>query len=443
MNRRLWSIPAVIFAVALLYRLLYVLPIHAPLTSDMKGYADSARNLLAGRGLVMSEEYRAYRPPLYPLFLAGCFEVFGERYTPVRVIQALVGAGAAALVFFITLRLLDPAKASAPRSVREALGNGPWLAAALAGLSAAVFDALIFYTGEFLTETWYVFLLVALIYRLLAGSAGTGGARGADSGRAVVNGALLGLMALLRPVALVLYPAMVFVEREKGTTLKGLRLMVVATAIVIVPWTIRNAVVLGAFVPISTNTGVNLYIGHNPYFGYWSTGDKEGIRQSTDLDEVEESRYFTRLAADFGWTHPWVTLRNTAAKFYYLYRLPRTPEFLARTEDDRVRSYKPWPWPGNGAPLRFAGVEWLPMVAWGTPFLAVLLIGLGFSWPRRRKFELLYLIVICHTLAHLVFFGQTRFAVPMMPIFCILAAYGVARVLAWAGMVRFSKDETG
>jgi len=435
MKRGLWPIPASLFAIALVYRLLYVMPIEAELTSDMKGYADCARNLLAGEGLIMSEGYRAYRPPLYPLFLAACFGVFGERYTAVRAVQAVVGAGSVVAVFLTALGLLAPGGGREPGSVREALGDGAWVAATLAGLAAALFDSLIFYCGEFLTETWYVFLLLALAYHLVRRPEELGG-RHRWRRPGAVSGVILGLMALLRPAALFLLPGVLIIERRRGASLKGLLLSIAAAAAVISPWTLRNAVVLGAFVPISTNTGVNLYIGHNEYFGYWSTGNKEGIRAATDLDEVAESRYFARLAMEYAASHPWETLRNTAAKFYNLYRPPWTPRLLAGSEAERLRSYKPWPWPGNGAPLEFAGTGWLPTVGWGVLFLAVFLAGLILGCGERGRFLPLYLMVLFHTLAYLVFFGRTRFAVPMMPVFCIFAAYAAMRVLAWAGWIR-------
>jgi hypothetical protein len=360
----------------------------------------------------------------------------------VRVVQGFIGAATAVVVFFVVLRLLDGYRRDRPASVREALAQRPWLTATLAALAVAVFDSLVFYCGEFLTETWYIFFLLVLIYHLLTGTFGAGDQHRNRYGAALLSGGILGMMALLRPAALFLTPPILVVERKRGAAWRSLGLTLFAAAFVIHPWTLRNAVLLRAFVPISTNTGVNLYIGHNPHFGYWSTGNKEGIRQATDLDEVEESRYFMRLAIEYAVSHPWRTVKNTVVKFYNLYRLPWTPSFLVRSEDDRVRSYKPWPWPGNGAPLRLAGIGWLPMIEWGFPFLIIFVVGLWFSFRDRSRFLAFHLFVLFHTLGYMVFFGRTRFAVPMMPLFCIFAAYGLVRVLAWSRIVRFSADET-
>jgi 4-amino-4-deoxy-L-arabinose transferase-like glycosyltransferase len=435
MRRGPWIIPVAIFVIALGYRLLYVVPINVKLTSDMKGYADCARNFLSGEGLVMTDFYQAYRPPLYPLFLAASFAVFGERYLPVRVIQSVASAASAVLVFFIVLHLFDPGRRRRPETIKEALNDEVWLMATLAGFSVAIFDSLVFYAGEFLTETWYTLLLLALVYHLVRSPEKGIPEKGKDWRPAVLSGAWLGMMALLRPVALFLLPVVLIVERRRGATVKGLLYGIFAAAAVIIPWTLRNAVVTGGFVPISTNTGVNLYLGHNPYFGYWSFGNKEGIRQATDFDEVEESRYFTKLAIEYATGHPWQTVKNTFAKFYNLYRLPWTPSFLARSEEDRKLSCKPWPWPGNGARLRFALVGWLPMIEWDIPFILVFLFGLALSFRDWRRFLPLYLIVLFHTLAYMVFFGKTRFAVPLMPVFCIFTSYGIVRILVWAGWV--------
>jgi hypothetical protein len=84
----------------------------------------------------------------------------------------------------------------------------------------------------------------------------------------LLPGFLLGLTALIRPeyllvaIAFALLAA-VRVGRERGWRpgLAGAALLVVALLVPIVPWTVRNAVVLGRVVPISTGGGKALYVG--------------------------------------------------------------------------------------------------------------------------------------------------------------------------------------
>ncbi|MCA9441554.1 MAG: hypothetical protein KC964_12165, partial [Candidatus Omnitrophica bacterium] len=71
---------AVILIAAFVLRYAYVLQIETPPFSDMADYETMALNLLDGQGLVMNTPhmvYKAYRPPLYPLFIAASYKLFG------------------------------------------------------------------------------------------------------------------------------------------------------------------------------------------------------------------------------------------------------------------------------------------------------------------------------------------------------------------------------
>ncbi len=74
------------------------------------------------------------RTPGYPLFLAACQAVFGERTLPVRLVQAVLGAASVYLVYRLTLALVA-------RSDLAPSGTGAsrfWPAPLLAALLAAV-----------------------------------------------------------------------------------------------------------------------------------------------------------------------------------------------------------------------------------------------------------------------------------------------------------------
>ena len=72
---------------------------------DAKQYDNIAVNILSGNGL--SEVFdgprvpTSKRPPIYPLFLAGIYAIFGHNYFAVKVIQAIIGGIFCIVVFFI------------------------------------------------------------------------------------------------------------------------------------------------------------------------------------------------------------------------------------------------------------------------------------------------------------------------------------------------------
>ena len=185
----------------------------------------------------------------------------------------------------------------------------------MAALLLALFDEWTFFTGQLLTEILYTFSLTLWILAVI---------RWVESKTIVSTrnllttagiGILSGLVTLIRPVALFSI-ALAFLygyrrKRKTGTS-RGpiLRLsgaVVLGWLLCCLPWMIRNTIHFGPLAGLSTNTGVNFYIGHNPYFGYWSTGDKQRIRNLTNLNEAEESRMFLRIGLRYAITHPGMT----------------------------------------------------------------------------------------------------------------------------------------
>jgi hypothetical protein len=80
-------------------------------------------------------------------------------------------------------------------------------------------------------------------------------------------GALLGLLALVRPEYLgvaLLVGLVVLAKNWQGDWRRGLTygiVFLVGVAVVVVPWTVRNAIALDRFVPISTGGGQVLFAG--------------------------------------------------------------------------------------------------------------------------------------------------------------------------------------
>jgi 4-amino-4-deoxy-L-arabinose transferase-like glycosyltransferase len=100
------------------------------------------------------------------------------------------------------------------------------------------------------------------------GQEGTPTRRQDPPARWLVPGFLFGLTALIRPEYLLVgiafaALALIRIARENGWRpgMAGVALFLVAFLVPIVPWTIRNAVVLHRLVPLSTGDGKALYVG--------------------------------------------------------------------------------------------------------------------------------------------------------------------------------------
>lgn len=187
-----------------------------------------------------------FRPPGYPIFLAAVYRLLGDDYTTPRVVQMILGLVGVLLVFQLGRRVFN-----------EKTGL------VAAGL-AAVYWAFIYYEGEFLEPSLSVLLILAVPLRLLAWRDRP------TAMRALTAGLFLGALALLRPNALLLAPVAAgwfwWAGRGQPARLAFWRpsvLLTVGVMIAILPVTVRNYRVSGESVLISTNSGINLLIGHH------------------------------------------------------------------------------------------------------------------------------------------------------------------------------------
>jgi hypothetical protein len=179
----------------------------------------------------------AFRPPLYPLALAGFFKVFGVTVIGARVAQALLGTLTVALVGVLVRQLWGR------RTALVAMGI------------AAVYPPLLLAGGALLSESIALPLeLASLIVVLRARSASRPWAWLAGAG------VLAGLGILDRPDSLVLLIPLCFLAwaRNHRSWRKALPagLVVLAALVTVTPWLIRDAIVMGRFIPLTTQSGL-------------------------------------------------------------------------------------------------------------------------------------------------------------------------------------------
>ncbi|HWB70536.1 MAG TPA: glycosyltransferase family 39 protein, partial [Solirubrobacterales bacterium] len=261
---------AILVAVLLLglgLRLDYAWKGRAPVY-DAAAYAKIAANLDAGEGFTLgpgaTQPADNYSPGL-PLAVAALYKASGgvhERLA--RIFLALVGSLAILFAYLIGRRLAGPP-------------------AGLVGAAiVAVYPALLEYQGMLMSEPLAATLLSGAVLSMLwasdRGSALRPRARGA-SWAWLAPGACLGALALVRPEYLgvaALLALVVFARRARldwRASLAQAAILIAGVILVIAPWTVRNAVALDRFVPVSTGGGQVLFAG--TYLP--SDGDPEAV----------------------------------------------------------------------------------------------------------------------------------------------------------------------
>ena len=190
----------------------------------------------------------------YPLILSGLYRVFGSYETETGRIAQQYFALATALLLLVLL----PATA---RKLGFPLATGWFAAFLLAWLPAHRWNQI---TGHH--EQGFSALALLGVLWICADLRQTGWC---VRGRIISLGISLGLTALLCPNLLLVPMLFFFVElvRRYGERRQILRNGLIAATIgfvCVLPWMIRNYVVLSGFVPIRSNFGLELAVGNRP-----------------------------------------------------------------------------------------------------------------------------------------------------------------------------------
>lgn len=313
-----------VFLLALLARLLFVWLQNPPiLFAHPYTYFDGALRIVEHAQpvdyVLRSEEWRTWDrhwtiAPLYYLYLAGFFTLFGASLAKLQLLQCLTESLVAAGVARLGQRLAGPA--------------GAW-----GGLVYAFHLQALDLPTQTLTENLHTPLLLAGVLLLARDSPS------ARDGRRVFGaGLLVGLSALTRSVSSAFIPILALLEwnrtRDRAGLARAARLCAGA-ALVILPWSARNAFVIGDPVPIETTAYENILWANH-------LGPPEDYRRHIQaLDGLatpaERRAYATQVAVTAIRQHPDLFARKAWSNFWHLIR-PEGLDGLLRLE----RSSEPW-----------------------------------------------------------------------------------------------------
>jgi 4-amino-4-deoxy-L-arabinose transferase-like glycosyltransferase len=245
------------------------------------------------------------------LYAAVFYATGGAREGTARIVEALLGIATILVVFALGWRL----------GGRE-LGRWVGLFAAFA---VAVYPPFIHTTGELMSEPPAMLTLPAAILAFLWASDRDG------TWPWLVPGFLFGLTAMFRPEYLLVGAAFVLLAALREWQRRGWKLglaggavLLVALVLPILPWTVRNVIVLDRVVPISTGGGKALYVG--TYLP--ADGEYQRVKAilaerylgrdlepgSEALDEVSPTPLFDEVAKEVQKDHPDLTRDEALGK---------------------------------------------------------------------------------------------------------------------------------
>lgn len=389
---------AAIFGAALLARLLFLFAGDQPLLyTHQYTYFTSALRIAEHqeplRYLLASDEWRTWDQhwtiaPLYFVFAAGAFELFGPQLLPLQLIQCVLDSLVAALVAALGQRVAGP--------------RGAW-----AGAAYALYWPAIELTSWTMTENahtpLFVFALLALARER----------EGPSPLRRFLAGLLLGLSALARAVSSAflvlasLWRAWPFPLRRGDPKAGGL--LLAGGLLAILPWTVRNVFILGERVLIEDAAFENIWWANN-------LEDRETYLRQEKIVHGQPTSEAKRAAAlrfaiDGVRNHPERVPDKIATAFWHFLR-PEGLQNLLRIE----RSLEPW---RHALTLL---LDDLPLIVCVPLFVVFLLAGA--RSPARDLIVLwtsyyLFMVVI-------VFHNEVRYRSALMPLAFAGAAGGIA-----------------
>lgn len=386
-------------------------PFFEPALLDPGFYHALAMRFLEGRWI---QETAFFGPPLYPLFLAAIYKVFGASVYGPKLVQLALGTAHIGLAALLTQRLFRRG-----------------IVTIIAAFIAAVYMPYIFHEEMLIPEALGIplytgALLLALRFWQKPSFAG-----------ALSLGLLIGLAGLVK-AGIFLFAAVfiaAFAIAGAGPAKRRLPaalVLVFGWILPIAPVTAHNWAASGDFVPLTWHAGLNFYVGnHEGADGIYHT--PPGIRSNIDgqitdskvLAEREEgrvlmpseiSRFWSRKARDYIRRHPAQTARLWLRKVAY---------FVNHREITDIEN-----------PLfarRYAPL--LGFLIFGfTPLFVLAVPGFLFGVRAAKRGDAVWTLVwiACYTTGIALFFVNARYRLPLVSSIMPFAAFGAWRAFAIA-----------
>jgi tetratricopeptide (TPR) repeat protein len=365
-------------------------------TLDAGFHLQWARSILAGNIWGTDVFFRA---PLYPYLLAVFHAAADGDLYVIRIFQHLIGAFSVWGVYRLTRAWHSES------------------AAKIAGFIAAIYAASIYFEDELLLDFLLMPLMLGLLYAMSR-------FQKKPIGRwALITGLGAGIFAITRPNILLCWPVMAMAlwqwSRSEFTNkprVKHIALLALGTLLPVLPVTVRNAVVGDDFVLISSQGGINFYIGNNakadglsaamprPWGHTWQLTDiqRHAEEQSgRTLKPSEVSNFWLREGVRWWSEQPGAAVKLTLKKTIMLF------SNMEVANNQNIRHF----WDSYAKVTRYLPTKYL-----GFGLVGPLgLLGLFMLTRRTPLAKWTLWIMLVYAVSIIIFFVPARFRLPLLP----------------------------
>jgi 4-amino-4-deoxy-L-arabinose transferase-like glycosyltransferase len=367
--------------------------------NDTTFYEFAAASLASGGGYSgLNFQPTAAWPPGFPFAVSLLYRVFGDHLRLALALNVVLATATVVLLYLVADRALGR-KAARVAAAFFALLPGP-----------------LYMTGLFLSETMFIFMLVGFLALVcfLPDRRWT----------AALLGVALGLAALTRGEGLlmpIIPLAVWWGHHARRAWLERAALLLVAMALTIAPWTIRNATVMHGFVPVGNNPSGTLWSGHNPDANGWIVNPTKppDLVDGKPPDETERARQLRHEAVTWAIHNP-------------LKELGLIPRKLIMLNQGSAGSIGGWIDAGSpdqrqlttSSTLIFAGLaDALGYFLFWVTLASLVVLGPRRLWRSAPVMQgVLAYLALCLVNYGFVYYGQWRYRIPMEPLMVLVAA---------------------
>lgn len=386
-------------------------PYGAPVTGDMRFYAEWARRIADGQ---LTDFHAFYGQPLYAYLLGALFWLVGFQPVVVGILQGLLDAATALLIYHIA-QLAFPAT---PKNGR--------VVGVIAAIGWTFFAPSMAYSGLVIPASWTVFAWWLCVWWLLARS---GNARLAEWFCIALFAGVVAMMSATILFVVPFFAAHAISRRSAAAAVAIMAGVLIGTA----PAWVHNAFIARDPVFISAHSGLNFWIGNNPEANGYPRVPRELpseqaalLEQSIKVAEAAAGRPLARSAVSAFW--------SDKARDY----IHAQPGHWARLVAVKARNF----WKGfeyddlsSITALRDAG-----MVPPGLSFGLIAALGLpGLALAfRLHDARAIAFAVLLQMLALLPVFVNERYRLAAAPGLLLLSAFFIAELWRHFASARWS-----
>ena len=384
-----------------------------PTRGDMHFYDDWAQKIVGGQ---LTDYHAFYGLPGYAYLLAGLYKLCGYNpYIP-ELLQALLDAGTATLLYKISVALV-PQSGGRRGQIVGLMAAAAWAFCVPAQTYAAVL----------MPTAWFIFVFWFILWRIIKSQISP------DWWEALLLGLLAGVTATAIATILFLIPLLFCaiglkpsVPARSHFRIVGCALVLLGVAIGTSPCWLHNYFIARDRVLLSAHSGINFWIGNNPDAnGYprfppgLRAGQAAMLQDSIDVAESaaghplkrgEVSQFWSAKAHDYIANYPLAWLRLLGLKLHNFWSAFQYDDLSIITN------------------LREQGVT-LPGIYFGL-FAALALPAMILTWNAAPLGRWITGAIFLQMLALLPVFTTERYRLPIVPGLAVFAAFGLVTLFS-------------